>query len=218
MIYITGGCQTGYKKILTMASQLTTDDMIIVLGNFGIVYDKSLENNIPLLTALPCDIGFIDGPFENFDRLKEFPIETYNKNTPARRIASNIWYFMRNQIYEIQGHKIFCLGGAEREFCPVYSVPPDIELLGDPYYVLGESWWKDSVVSSIEYEQAARIVTNSIKLDYIFSCYRLQPLADILKHVNYKKWFIGNPLLTSSIKLESNEFVLGDRWSVINNI
>ena len=73
-------------------------------------------------------------------------------------------------------------------------------------------------MSSGEYKEAARILTQPLHVDYIFSCYRLQPLADILKHVNYQKWFIGNPLLTSSIKLESNEFVLGDRWSVINHI
>ena len=64
---------------------------MIVCGDAGLVWhgDKSDDPQLDRLEALPFTVLFVDGNHENFDALKEYPVEQWHggmvhKNPPTR--------------------------------------------------------------------------------------------------------------------------------------
>ena len=56
------------------------------------------------------NVCFLDGTHENFELLKSYDVIEWNGGK-ARQIYKNLYHLMRGQIYEIEGLKIFTMGG-----------------------------------------------------------------------------------------------------------
>lgn len=122
MIYIIGdrhGEEDGFaEEKLPGQSLWTTDDTVIVTGDFGYVM-RGERNNLPekdKLDALACKpytILFCDGNHEGFDYLEQYP-EEVRYGAPARRIRDNVFWLQRSYIYTIEGKTFFVMGGAYR--------------------------------------------------------------------------------------------------------
>ena len=122
MIYITGDCHGSMDKFESVRFNLTSQDKIIVLGDFGAVFFnntpamKELIDNIekPILhylSDLPCEVLFIDGNHDNIDRLKDLP-EIYRYGNKVGEITHNVFYLKRGNVYTIENKTFMCMGGA----------------------------------------------------------------------------------------------------------
>ena len=138
-IYITGDIhgELGIHRLNSrnwpVGRTLTKSDYVIILGDFGLVYNWKGESPeerywLDWLERKPWTTLFIDGNHENFDRLfsDEFDVRPW-MGGQARFIRESVIHLIRGEIYEIDGLSFLAFGGAN-------SVDK-----GDR--TPGESWW-----------------------------------------------------------------------------
>ncbi|MEG1165951.1 MAG: metallophosphoesterase [Oscillospiraceae bacterium] len=121
--------------------QMTKDDYLIICGDFGGVWDNSAEEAYWLkwLNEKSFTTLFVDGNHENFNMLNAYPVIEYSGGK-AHRIMPSIYHLMRGQVFEIDGVRIFTMGGASS-----HDKDSRIE---------GVSWWSEELPSDDEYEEA----------------------------------------------------------------
>ena len=166
MIYVTGDTH-GNQRLweICFSSFLEEGDTLIVLGDFGIgffdntyrteemFYDYISEKNYRIL--------FCDGNHENFEKLNHYNVTMWNGGR-VQMIRNNLIHLMRGEVYEIEGKKIFVMGGG-------YSIDKAIR-------VPGETWWPDEMPSDEEYQNASE----NVIIPYVFGRKHWQ----IKKHQN----------------------------------
>lgn len=122
MIYITGdvhGMIDDPERFeiwnFPEGADLTRDDYVIIVGDFGMPFDL-MESDIDLraLAAKPWTTLFIDGNHEHHAYLNELPETEWHGGMVHRYPRyKNIIHLMRGEIYDIDGHSFFCMGGAQ---------------------------------------------------------------------------------------------------------
>lgn len=142
MVYITGDmhgdatrwCEREMKR-------LGAGDILIVLGDFGFVWDGSERErkDLAYLGSRKFAIGFLDGTHENFDLLKKYRKTVWNGGK-VHRISGNLFHMMRGQIFHLQGKSFFTFGGGES---------PDLELRAE------QEWWREELPSPAEMREGA---------------------------------------------------------------
>jgi DNA repair exonuclease SbcCD nuclease subunit len=162
-IYITGDLHGNIdisklnNKNFPIQKELTKDDYVIICGDFGLVWNNSKEEIYwqKWLSKKNFTTLFVDGNHENFDKLNEYPIETWNGGK-IHRISHSIIHLMRGQIFNINGKTFFTFGGAS-------SV--DKERRSE--YI---SWWKEEIPNNKEYEEGlCNLEKYNDKIDYVLT-------------------------------------------------
>lgn len=120
MIYVTGDTHASFERLSTKnfpeQKEMTKDDYVIILGDFGGVWNFQSSGKRELywlnwLEDKPFTILFIDGNHENYDRLYAYPVKEWNGGF-IHEIRSNIFHLMRGQVFTIQGKTFWTFGGA----------------------------------------------------------------------------------------------------------
>lgn len=118
---------------------LTKEDVLIQLGDFGLVWSKNPSDEdkfwIDWLNKKPYTFAFVDGNHENFDILEKYPTE-FKWNGAVKRVAENIFWLQRGEIYSIDGKEILAMGGA----C---SVDKHMRTTGVSYWKQEEWSWAE---------------------------------------------------------------------------
>jgi len=163
VIFITGdihgklGVERFTSKRFPEQLHLTKEDYLIVTGDFGLIWDNS-EQEIAFrhwLNSLNYTTLFIDGNHENFDTLDSYPVEYWNGGK-VHFIADHIIHLMRGQVFDIQGVKIFTMGGAQ-------SIDKQARKPG-------VTWWERELPSAEEYEEAlANLEKHNWQVDYVIT-------------------------------------------------
>lgn len=206
MIYVTGDThgQNDYFKLFVFAKKnknLTKKDYVIIAGDFGAIWDRrTLQKDLDKYSKLPWTTLFVDGNHENFNIINSFPIETWNGGK-VHKIREDIIHLTRGQVFEIEGKKIFTMGGATS--------------IDKKWRVPGISWWKEELPTYVDMNEAEENLNkHKRKVDYIIthSCsekilYRLplydrpekrRPcidnnfLTEFETTVKFKQWFFGH--------------------------
>jgi predicted phosphodiesterase len=146
-IFITGDTHRNIdtKKLNTAnfpeQKNLTKQDYLIICGDFGMVWDNSEEEVLlrKWLDKKNFTTLFVDGNHENFDLLKKCPVRQW-KGGRVSYISKSIIHLKRGQIFNINGHTLFTMGGAS-------SI--------DKYLrTEGKTWWKEELPSVDEINEA----------------------------------------------------------------
>lgn len=205
MIFITGDIHGSIdihklaSHNFTMQKKLTREDYLIICGDFGLVWDDSRDDKYwrKWLDNKSWTTLWIDGNHENFDLLKEYPVEDWHGGK-IHKITDNIFHLCRGYIFEIDGRKIFAFGGAESH---------DKE-----YRKLGSSLWLDELPNEEEIKRGRKslddvkwnvdiVITHSLSShiqDNLFRGleYNNNILTDFLSEIdsklNYDMWFSGH--------------------------
>ena len=147
MLLCTGDLHgtNGFKKFKSLDRfNLTEEDYVIIAGDFGVIwhnfdkthfYDKNQEGLKWLKNNLKCKILFVDGNHENFNVLENYPIVDFCA-AKARKINDQVYQLMRGELYEIEGQKIWTIGGARST---------DKEFRTE-----GVSWWRQEEPTMME--------------------------------------------------------------------
>ena len=198
MVYVTGdthGDISFFKD--PKLKKLTDEDILIVCGDFGFLWDRSDKEKKALQTLekKKYTICFVDGAHENFDILNSYKDYRF-KGGNAHKIAPNIFQLLRGEIYTFDKKTFFCMGGGESD---------DREMRTE-----GETWWKEEMPSREEMEQAiAALEQNHWRVDYVIthcaprsvqtllaSWYENDPMVSFLDRVcsdlTFKRWFFGH--------------------------
>ena len=115
MVYVTGDTHGDPQRLSKSTLKMLNDgDTIIICGDFGFLWNNSKDEQKTLkaLSRRKYNICFIDGTHENFDILNSYPVSQWNGGK-VHAISDNIYHLMRGQIFEIDGLKIFTMGGGE---------------------------------------------------------------------------------------------------------
>lgn len=115
---------------------LTKDDLLIILGDFGLLWknepDKEEIYWRDWLNDQPFTILTIDGNHENHWRLSQLPLVDMF-GSKVGKYTDSIYYLKRGEIYNINGYIFFCMGGAA-------STDKLTRLIGS-------TWWPEEVPS-----------------------------------------------------------------------
>jgi DNA repair exonuclease SbcCD nuclease subunit len=198
---------------------LTKDDYVIIVGDFGLLWDGGKEDRYWLkwLNDKPWTTLFIDGNHENFDMLDSYPVEQWNGGK-IHRIMPNIIHLMRGQMFDIHGKKFFTFGGASS--------------IDKEHRKEGISWWAREIPSYAEFEEGLSTLDKSLWIcDYVIThnCstrtlqwmaneygFELKPtdsvneyLDTIENKIKYKYWFFGH--FHQNLNLPRNQIMLYDQ-------
>ena len=198
----------------------TKEDYVIILGDFGLVWDNSAMEHSCLdwLENKPWTTLFIDGNHENYDLLNKFPIEEWGGGR-VQKIRSSVIHLLRGEVYDIGGYKFLAMGGARS-----HDIQDGILEVGDPRIKIWKkdnfklfrinhiSWWEEEIPNEEERKNALKnLAENDYKVDYILT--HEAPSSDVIlidhllyhpdeyskwlemeirQKVKYKKWFFGH--------------------------
>lgn len=202
MIYITGDTHGDRKRLSKWKLRnLKEGDTLIICGDFGFMWNnsKSEQDYLISLGKRKYNICFIDGTHENFDLLNDYEISQWNGGK-VHKIYGNLYHLMRGQIFEIEGKKIFTMGGGESA---------DIDIRRDV-----NAWSKDEIPTQEELlEGAENLEVAGYDIDMIIthepplkvknflnlndtSEFRVTALNAYFEELSgdckFKKWFFGS--------------------------
>lgn len=146
-VYVTGDIHSGLDmqklRDWELGGSLTSDDYLIVAGDFGFPWDFSAEEcaDIAWLESRPYTVLFVDGNHERFDHWEERPMEPWHGGLTQRLSdTSPIRRLTRGEVFELDGSTIFTMGGAtsvDREYRVPYS-----------------SWWPQELPDERDFDTA----------------------------------------------------------------
>lgn len=180
-------------------AELGSDDNLIVVGDFGLIWDENIEDEMILdkLADKKYNILFVDGAHENFNLLNQYEVvDLYGGK--AHKIRDNIYHLMRGEIYTIGGKKYLAFGGGESK--------------DKQYREKGISYWDEEIPNKEEWNNLQENLSkHNNYIDYILTY--TPPSSDLRiigaelgrnlgkgtelnrqlqlmsENVKYKKWF-----------------------------
>lgn len=196
------------------SSGLTKNDYVLICGDFGGVWDCGKHDKLiqEWFGNKPWTTLWVDGNHENHEALDTYPTAIW-KGGEVHRISPSIIHLKRGQVYNIDGHKLFTMGGAT-------SVDKALRKEG-------ESWWSREMPSDYEYEEAVyNLKNNGNKVDFIVthcasssvtkcicSSFDTDRLTDFLQRlegeVSFKHWYFGHYHIDR--KIDNKHTALYDR-------
>lgn len=221
MIYCTGDIHGDPRRFSTECfpeqKEMTKDDFVIILGDFGLVWSGSKEEKYWLdwLNDKPFTTLFVDGNHENFNMLYTFSVVDFHGGK-AHKIRDNIYHLMRGYVFDICDKKFFAFGGASSHDIQDGILDPNDfvdmndfrdtyrrwQKYGKMFRVRGVSWWDQEMPSDEEIErgrQSLQSVNNEV--DFIISHCAPQEVASVIGFTDRDKltWYF-NQLLWDGLK------------------
>ena len=222
MIYITGDTHGSFKRFSNRKFHGQEGDYVLICGDFGGVWEDSDEqrHNLNWLSEKKYTILFADGNHENYDMLKEFPVEEWHGGKVSF-IRPNVIHLKRGQVYDIEGKSFFVFGGARSHDIwdgilnpndPLFDIKRRrLDRLGAMYRIDHVSWWKEEMPSAEEMDEGRRnLLAHQNNVDYIithccatstqallnFGQYEADSATDYLEEIHstitWRKWFFGH--------------------------
>ena len=115
MVYLTGDTHGELDRFKHGKLRwLGKRDVVLVLGDFGFVWDGSKveQKKLDWLRKRPYTLLFLDGSHENYDLLAQYPtVELFGGKVQA--LGGNVYHVCRGSVLELEGKKYLCFGGAE---------------------------------------------------------------------------------------------------------
>jgi len=226
MVWATGDTHGKFerfnRKCFPELEALSREDIMIITGDFGGVWfgDHRDDKWLDWLEDRPFTTAFVDGNHENFDVLAKYPVEEWNGGK-VHFIRPHVIHLMRGQVFTIQGHTFFTMGGASSYDIEDGILEPgmpdfrqtrlEMEIMGCRFRVNHQTWWKEELPSDEEYAVARKnLDTHRWEIDYIIThsppsgflellgsgFYPRDKLTDFLEEVRqrarYHDWLFGH--------------------------
>ena len=179
MIFVTGDIHgwTDIRKLNTdkfpIQKELTKEDTLIICGDFGLVWAQEESDQerywLKWLEDKNFTTVFVDGNHENFDRLYGYPIAEWHGGM-VHIIRPNIYHLMRGEVFEIEGKKFFCFGGASSHDISdgILDITDEATIyryrvMNLQFRIKNYSWWEQELPT---WEEMKNGLDNLKKVDY----------------------------------------------------
>lgn len=193
MIYFTSDLHgelnfKGFREYLQKAGE---DDLLIILGDVGLSFEKTEENRkfTEVFLSIEKNIAIVDGNHENFDFLNSFPEEEWNGGK-VKRLTPNIVLLERGNIYTIEGKTFFTFGGCKSSEkwkgmgLWYFGEEPTEEELSRAYDNLKSHNHAVDYVLTHKYERVPAETGHFGELEEL--------IQFINKNVSFRKWYAGH--------------------------
>ncbi len=217
MIYLISDIHgdISFKGLNEYIEIATDDDLLIVLGDTGLNFEKTEENKLftEKFLSINKNIALIDGNHENFDYLNSFK-EEEKYGGKIRRLTKNIILLERGNIYNINGNTFFVFGGCKssskwKEMGLWYpQEEPTKEEINLAYENLKDFNYSVDYILTHKYEGNPDDPSGTKLLQEIS--------AFINKNVDFKKWFAGHGHVEG--KIDEKHFLIYDRLLTPYNV
>ena len=178
--------------------ELTKNDYVIICGDFGGVWYGNEKDNhwLNWLEQKNFTTLFVDGNHENFAALAGYEECSWNGGK-VQFIRPSVIHLMRGYVFDLEGMKIFAMGGARSS--------------DRMYRTVGVSWWREEMPNAEEIRRARQnLALNDNQVDIMIthdapqSIARmidlakaeddeLMPFFDELRNtVGYRHWYFGH--------------------------
>lgn len=212
MIFVTGDIHGNINRLSELCfpeqKEMTKDDCVIILGDFGVIWNWRGENQeenaiLDILEKKPFTTLFIDGNHECFDRLYQYPVKEWNGGK-VHELRPSVLHLMRGEIFNIQNKKFFAFGGAsshdikdgifdpkdyknEKEFKAFLS-EFDRKNPMALYRIKNRSWWERELPTEEEMENGIKNLTKYNKcVDFVLTHTPPASVISLLGHGLYKQ-------------------------------
>lgn len=248
-IWCTGDTHGDWMSRLNMDSfpeqkEMTKEDYVIVLGDFGIWNNSKEENyNLNWLDSRNFTTLFVAGNHSNYDILDGLPIENW-KGGEVNFIRPSIIHLRRGQVFTIEGKKFFAQGGASSHDVKDGIVDGDAEDWRDQcralerqgkylFRIKGKSWWPQELPTEEEMQTGRdNLAKHGNKVDFIIThspaashiallghgFYKqdclTRYLEEIRQTVDYKKHFMGH--MHENMAINDKDIILYEQIVRIN--
>jgi hypothetical protein len=205
-VFVTGDthCPQDIHKLNTKyfleGKNLTKDDVVIILGDFGLLWsnikDKEEKWWTQWLNNKPWTTLFLDGNHENHSRLSQLP-ETNMFGGKVGVVSHSIFHLKRGEVYTFNNKKAIAIGGAMS--------------IDKQYRTEFISWWKEELLSYQEESYVLEQIQNH-NPDFILShtcpqfliphilndiCKYSDPTSKFFSHVldtyeDFEHWYFGH--------------------------
>jgi len=162
--------------IFPQQQELTKDDYLIQLGDFGLVWDNYVsatteQGLVDWLSAKPFTTVVVLGNHENYDRILMLPeVEMFGGT--VWKYTDSIFILQRGKIYTIGGRTFFTMGGA-------LSIDKHVR-------TEGRSWWRQEIPSYEEFDRGLQALEDcDYTVDYVIT--HTLPRRLINEFMNYKR-------------------------------
>ena len=162
-IFITGDthCPHDVHKLKSdffpQGKELTKDDILIICGDAGFVWDNSNEEKwwINWISEKPWTTIYCDGNHEGHVLLKTYPVTKFH-GAKVHKITDSLYHVLRGEVMNLNGKKFFFFGG---------GFSHDIE-----YRTENISWWQEEMPVQSEIDNAIDNLNKvENKVDYIIT-------------------------------------------------
>lgn len=212
MIYVTGDThgeitRFSSRRFKARDFRLTEGDYLIICGDFGGVWfwpESPFYNRDVYIQKWfankPWTTLFVDGNHENHHMLATYPLEEWKGGYVHHIVKDKVIHLTRGQVFNIEGKKIFTMGGAASH---------DKE-----HRKANIDWWAEEIPNAAEYDTALKnLEKHDYRVDYIISHCAPETIAakvlgdflypddicsetkffEILKdNVEYSNWYFGH--------------------------
>ncbi len=185
-IYVTGDCHalTGGPKydLLRLGSkrwkegkELTQDDYVIILGDFGVIWNNEPDEQerylLKWLNQKKWTTLFVDGNHENHARLAQLPVIDFHGGKVGK-VTDKVFHLRRGEIFDFDGTTFFVMGGAAS--------------YDKEHRIVDVSWWAAEEPSYAEVSHATdNLAKHDYKVDYILAHTLPETVARSLGWVDY---------------------------------
>ena len=180
MVYLTGDTHGELDRFRHGKLRwLGKKDIVVVLGDFGFVWDgsKAEQKRLDWLRKRPYTLLFLDGTHENYDLLAQYPtVELFGGRVQA--LGGNLYHVCRGSVLELEGKRYLCFGGGES---------PDRDDREPGVNLKACGWQVDYVLTHdapsrfLDFSALASGENNRLHLF----------LDKVLLKLSYTKWFFG---------------------------
>lgn len=212
MIFVTGDIHGDPSRFNSHdfpgQKEMTKDDYLIILGDFGLVWDYEGENRtekwwLDWLNDKPFTTLFIDGNHECFDRLYKYPVKEWNGGK-VHEIRPSVLHLMRGEIFNLNGKTIFAFGGASSHdvWDGILDPVEDAKLIKKwrhdytkVFRIKGMSWWKEELPTDEEMDWGEEnLKRHGNSVDFILSHTPSASIIAMLGHGRYEQDVLTNYL------------------------
>ena len=206
-IWITGDTHADWfprfnTKNFKEQNDLTRDDCVIILGDFGLWHDDKDERyRLDWLNDKPWTTLWLDGNHENYDRIYSSEFETTDfHGGKVQVIRDNILHLMRGNVYELCGKKFFIFGGASsHDISDGIIDPADYDCWEDCkaeirrwdkqgkrlFRINHLSWWKEELPNQAEMDCGLQVLDDhQWQVNYVLTHCFPQQIASLAGYHN----------------------------------
>ena len=198
MVIATGDTHGDFRRFdtehLPQQKDMNRGDCILICGDFGGVWalgDHDREN-LDFMERRPFTTLFIDGNHENFDALNEYPVDEWNGGK-VHLIRPHVIHLMRGQIYRIEDHSFFTMGGGRSNDVRDGILDPEEPGFEDRYWELRQKkamfrvkhldWWEEEMPSQAEYAEAMENLARAEnRVDFVITHCPPSSILDEMSH------------------------------------
>lgn len=201
MIFVTGDTHGDFTRfgtgVFPEQKQMGKEDYVIICGDFGIWDDSRRERYwLDWLNEKSFTTLFVDGNHSNFDLLNRLPVSRW-RGGKVHPIRESVLHLMRGQVYEIDGKRIFTMGGASSHDIDDGILQPDapdfhrkrklLDRRRALYRINHVSWWKEELPSHEECEEALKnLDACGWEVDYMITHCCPSSIADLIGGGHYQ--------------------------------